>query len=638
MKVLGVLLLVLLASVAEAGCQNGVCIVADTGNPSANGTDLQSAINSAALGDTILLTAGATYQGQFTLPNKGVGTNPITIRPALEGLPADGMRLNPTTYANGLALLRGVGGGGGGPTLSVQNGAHHYTLIGLDISTTGDTTPANYMPDLIGVGNNYPTIAQLLATTDVVFDRVFVHPAEITSTNLVNNSILHRTSGRGFGINGIRITIKNSYIAGFTGYFPGSTTKIDSYGIYCTVGPGPLTITNNYIEAGFNNIFLGGSDTGSLNTATLAAGATTTQAVFSSVSNLNIGDYIALLFSDKVSAQWGAAKVTAISGTTVTYQAIGPTGLSAAPFTPGQAQWRGLLINGGTTIRGNTLYKQPQWAIDFVGLGKSFIEIKQVDGALIDGNLFDGSSVGASMIAMTARNQSSASPWMTIKNVTISNNLLTPAAAAWIALQLIDNDRTSTPGSNIKILNNLMPFTAVSAFHTAGGDGVVIAHNTLYSNGSAPIYNIGPAAILNGQQWGVTNTIVRDNILSFGLYGFNGNSANGYQGAWPPNGITEQKNVVINDQGGSPGATGQMPNSYIVTTAAAVGFVNVTNADAAQDYHGYALASTSPFKGRASDGTDPGVDFGTLDAALSGSATTGSGAGGLPAPTNLTVK
>ena len=52
-----------------------------------------------------------------------------------------------------------------------------------------------------------------------------------------------------------------------------------------------------------------------------------------------------------------------------------------------------------------------------------------------------------------------------------------------------------------------------------------------------------------------------------------------------------------------------------------VGFANVVNADLGGDYHGYALAASSPYKGKASDGKDPGVDFAALDAALSGNNT-----------------
>ena len=43
------------------------------------GGDLQAAINNAQPGDTILLQAGATFTGNFILPNKG-GSSYITIR------------------------------------------------------------------------------------------------------------------------------------------------------------------------------------------------------------------------------------------------------------------------------------------------------------------------------------------------------------------------------------------------------------------------------------------------------------------------------------------------------------------------------------------------------------------------------
>ena len=43
------------------------------------GGDLQNAINNAASGDTIILEAGATYQGPFVLPNKP-GDSYITIQ------------------------------------------------------------------------------------------------------------------------------------------------------------------------------------------------------------------------------------------------------------------------------------------------------------------------------------------------------------------------------------------------------------------------------------------------------------------------------------------------------------------------------------------------------------------------------
>ena len=49
-----------------------------------SGGDLQAAINSAASGDTIILDAGATYRGPFTLPKK-TGDLYITIQSSRAG-------------------------------------------------------------------------------------------------------------------------------------------------------------------------------------------------------------------------------------------------------------------------------------------------------------------------------------------------------------------------------------------------------------------------------------------------------------------------------------------------------------------------------------------------------------------------
>src|SRR5262245_33471442 len=74
--------------------------VADTGNATTNGTNLMNVLNGTTthggvalqLGDTIVLTAGATYAGGlsgFTLRNITVGTGTITIQSsAIASLPA----------------------------------------------------------------------------------------------------------------------------------------------------------------------------------------------------------------------------------------------------------------------------------------------------------------------------------------------------------------------------------------------------------------------------------------------------------------------------------------------------------------------------------------------------------------------
>ena len=53
--------------------------VAATLNVPAGG-DLQAALNAAQPGDTVVLEAGASFTGTFTLPNKDAATDYITVR------------------------------------------------------------------------------------------------------------------------------------------------------------------------------------------------------------------------------------------------------------------------------------------------------------------------------------------------------------------------------------------------------------------------------------------------------------------------------------------------------------------------------------------------------------------------------
>src|SRR5436305_2420364 len=102
------------------------------------GGDLQAALNAAQPGDTILLAAGATYTGSFTLPNK-TGTNTdadwITIRTDApdSALPADGQRITPD-YAPVLPKL--LSAGRAAAVVQTEPGAHHYRFIGIEFART----------------------------------------------------------------------------------------------------------------------------------------------------------------------------------------------------------------------------------------------------------------------------------------------------------------------------------------------------------------------------------------------------------------------------------------------------------------------------------------------------------------------
>ena len=81
--------------------------------------DLQQAVHNARLGDTIILQAGATYEGTFVLPNKE-GDGWIVVKSSAEGrLPDPGTRVTPA-FAEHMPKL--VTNHNGQPCLRTQPG------------------------------------------------------------------------------------------------------------------------------------------------------------------------------------------------------------------------------------------------------------------------------------------------------------------------------------------------------------------------------------------------------------------------------------------------------------------------------------------------------------------------------------
>src|SRR5688572_14995411 len=92
------------------------------------GANLQAALDSAAPGDVIELPAGATFTGNFVLPQK-TGTRYITLRTApSDTLPNASERVGPE-HAGTLARIQSFNGQ---PALRTAPGAHHWALTLLE--------------------------------------------------------------------------------------------------------------------------------------------------------------------------------------------------------------------------------------------------------------------------------------------------------------------------------------------------------------------------------------------------------------------------------------------------------------------------------------------------------------------------
>jgi len=201
------------------------------------GGDLQTALNAAQPGDQILLAAGATFTGTFTLPPKP-GNSWITIRSSISdaSLPAYGARIMPAWSS----VMPKIVSMGSEPALRTAPGAHHYRVIGVEFSVAA-TVAVNY--GIITVGDGSPaqnTLSNIPYA--IVFDRVYVHGTPTGNTR------------RGFGLNSAQTAIVNSYISEI------HASGFDAQAIAGWNGPGPFKIQNNYLEASGENVLFGGAD------------------------------------------------------------------------------------------------------------------------------------------------------------------------------------------------------------------------------------------------------------------------------------------------------------------------------------------------------------------------------------------
>src|SRR3954454_1069814 len=133
------------------------------------GGNVQSAVNTAQYGDTIILEAGAIYNVSLSLPLKS-GTGEIVIQSSrLSELP-DGVRVSPAQSALFAKLQSSIPAE---PVVKTSAGAHHYRFQGIEFSTASATT---VVYDLIRFGNG----RDLQTTLDqvphhLVIDRSYIH-------------------------------------------------------------------------------------------------------------------------------------------------------------------------------------------------------------------------------------------------------------------------------------------------------------------------------------------------------------------------------------------------------------------------------------------------------------------------------
>jgi hypothetical protein len=520
------------------------------------GGNPNTALSNASCGDTILLQAGASFQGPVVLPAKNCDANHwITLRTSApdSSLPAEGTRLTPCyagvaglparpTYScpspqNVLAKIRIVNGAG---AVTVSSGANYYRLIGLEVTRD------------VGTGVTY-ALVKMGAADHVTFDRVWIHgtPGDETA--------------RGIALaDSTNVAVIDSYFNDFhciasTGTCTDAQAIIGGNSFAPT---GSYKIVNNFLESAAENILFGGASGSTVpadievrrnhmfKPMTWMPGSPNFIGKSFVAKNLfELKNAARLLFEGNVMENswggfsqvgWGIVLTprgswAAVEDITIRYNTIAHVG-SGFQIAATQAT-----LSNGTKV-------------DSLAMGRISIHDVIVDD--MNAAVYNGSGIGFQIGSGFTINPP-------LNNLTISH-VTTVTDPNRTFLMIGANLTNPVRPSNISLMNNI----AIAGRYSVWSTGV--AATACATSGQ-------PTTTFN-QCW--ASYLVNDNAVIAYPSG---------QGPWPA-------------------------GNYIPGTAAAVGFTNFNNGSGGN----YQLLSSSPYKNAGSDGRDLGADVTTVNTATAG--------------------
>src|SRR5689334_17124950 len=143
------------------------------------GTDLQTALSAAHLGDTVVLAPGVTYTGNFVIPPlTGTAGQWLTITTA-GSVPAEGTRMTAALAAS--CNLPKIVSNTVDPALHTadRQGTGYIRIVGVEFSGTPQGGGVDYCYKLIQLGDGFDTTLGEL-THDVILDRCYIHGGSVS--------------------------------------------------------------------------------------------------------------------------------------------------------------------------------------------------------------------------------------------------------------------------------------------------------------------------------------------------------------------------------------------------------------------------------------------------------------------------
>ncbi|MFN7998088.1 MAG: hypothetical protein U0Q18_30990 [Bryobacteraceae bacterium] len=220
-----------LPTLPQASVDTTFPTVTGQSTPVPTGSDFQAALDSANCGDELVLDAGAVYTGNFYVPAK-ICSQKILIRSSgLSSLTA-GQRVGPYS----VPLMATLMTPNQNAVLNFNAGASGFYFAGLEL-TVADGVQGLW--NLVLLSANATQHSQL--PSNVIFDRVYAHGND-------------QFCVRGFLADAIGFGLINSYVSAFI------HTSYDTQAVLVYNSPGPFLLSNNYLEATGENIMMGGGN------------------------------------------------------------------------------------------------------------------------------------------------------------------------------------------------------------------------------------------------------------------------------------------------------------------------------------------------------------------------------------------
>src|ERR1700733_1600501 len=263
------------------------------------------------------------------------------------------------------------------------------------------------------------------------------------------------------------------------------------------------------------------------------------------------------------------------------------------------------LVPADNQISTNLFFK-PWTVIPKIYPMKNLLEFKAAKRVIVTGNTFENNPAGGQdgfAILITARNQGGTAPWSVTSDIAITGNTLINVGSGINVLGR-DNNQPSLVTERVLIRDNVLGVTALNGADgrgfqfLGGGNDYTIDHNTPINSTVPPVFSTSDLVMAQTPVSKVNNFVFTNNLSTPTHWGFFGSDVgvstpalNGNFTSW-----IFSRNVIVNGPAGSYPA-----GNFFPTSVAAVRFANYAGGN-------YTLATNSPYKNTAHDGTDIGAN------------------------------